>query len=74
MEKNIAFKKEAQRLLAKAETEAYDPLREKLANAILVVGKEKGLAFILNTDNNAVPYINVEMGENVAEAVSAAMR
>ncbi|MGI6242706.1 MAG: OmpH family outer membrane protein [Prevotella sp.] len=74
MEKNMAFKQEAKRLLKQAEHESFKSLREKIAHAILSVGKEKGLAFIINTDNNAVPYINVTMGEDVTGAIAAAIK
>ena len=74
MEKNTAFKKEAQRLLQQAEDEAYKPLRTRLDAAIQQVGKDKNLAFILNTDNQAVPYINAATGEDVSAAILAALR
>ena len=66
LERNIAFKKESERLLAKAEEEALTPLRNKLDNAIKALGSEN-YAVILNTDNNAVPYINPMIGEDVTE-------
>ena len=69
MEKNIAFKEESRQLLATAEKEAMAPLHEKLAAAIQLVGTSRGLAFILNTDQNAVPFINPSMGIDVTEAV-----
>lgn len=69
MEKNIAFKEESRQLLATAEKESMAPLHEKLAAAIQQVGTSRGLAFILNTDQNAVPFINPSMGIDVTEAV-----
>ena len=66
LERNIAFKQESERLLAKAEEEALAPLRNKLDNAIKALGSENYVV-ILNTDNNAVPYINPMMGEDVTE-------
>ena len=69
MEKNIAFKEECRQLLATAEKESMAPLHEKLAAAIQQVGTSRGLAFILNTDQNAVPFINPSMGIDVTEAV-----
>lgn len=69
MEKNIAFKEESRQLLATAEKEAMAPLHEKLAAAIQQVGTSRGLAFILNTDQNAVPFINPSIGIDVTEAV-----
>ena len=69
MEKNIAFKAEAARLLKKAEEEAYAPLKAKMDAALQQIGKENGFAFILNTDNNATPYLSAEMGVDITEAL-----
>lgn len=62
MERNIAFKEESQRLLREAERDAYAPLKAKISAAVAQLGKEKGLAFILNTDHDAVPWIDTDMG------------
>ena len=67
LERNMAFKQESDRLLAKAEEEALAPLRTKLDNAIKALGSEKDFIVILNTDNNAAPYINPVFGEDVTE-------
>lgn len=69
MEKNIAFKEESRRLLEQAQEEAYAPLHEELTNAINAVGALRGLAFIINTDQKACPYINPEMGIDVTKDV-----
>lgn len=69
MGKNIAFKAEAARLLKKAEKEAYAPLKAKMNAALQQIGKENGFAFILNTDNNATPYLSAEMGVDITEAL-----
>ena len=69
MEKNIAFKEESRRLLAAAEQEAMAPLHQKLSNALQSVGFLRGVAFIINTDQNACPFINPEMGIDVTEDV-----
>lgn len=74
MDKNVTFKQEAQRLLKEAEEKAYQPLRNKLAAALQKVGKEKGLAFILNTDSNAVPFIDPLTGINVQTDIEAAAK
>ena len=73
LDKNIAFKKESQRLLCKAECDAKAPLKEKLNAVLAKVGQERGLAFILNTDVNAAPWLNTDMGEDVTEVVKAAL-
>ena len=74
MEKNIAFKAEAARLLKKAEKEAYAPLKAKMNAALQQIGKENGFAFILNTDNNATPYLSAEMGVDITEALKKKMK
>ena len=74
MEKNIAFKKESQRLLAEAREKAMQPLKSRLADALARVGSSRGLAFIINTDQNALPWMNITMGEDVTEAVLEALK
>ncbi len=74
LDKNIAFKKESQRLLAEARVKALAPLKARLADALARVGSSRGLAFILNTDQNAVPWMNITMGEDVTDAVKAALK
>lgn len=74
LDKNIAFKKEGQRLLAEAHEKALLPLKNRLASALASVGSSKGLAFIVNTDQNALPWLNITMGEDVTDAVKAALK
>lgn len=74
LDKNIAFKKEGQRLIAEAREKAMQPLKAHLADALARVGSSRGLAFILNTDVNAVPWMNITMGEDVTQAVIQSLR
>lgn len=74
MDKNVAFKNDAQRLLKQAETDAYAPVKRKLDEAVAKVGREHGYAFVLNTDGDACPYVNPEMGEDATEAIKAAIK
>ena len=69
MEKNIAFKKEAQRLLAQAEQDAMAPVKGKVLGAVRKLGQQRGYAFILNADGDAVPYIDMAYGDNLNDAV-----
>ncbi len=64
MEKNVAFRKEAERLLKQAQDDAYAPLRKKVSEAAAKVGSARGYAFILNTDGDACPYIDATQGED----------
>lgn len=73
MQKNINFKKESQHLLQQAETDAFAPVKVKLNAAIKKVGQDQGYSFILNTDNNACPYTNPEMGENATDLIKDAL-
>jgi len=66
MEKNIAFKQEARRLIRQAEEEAMAPLKEQLSSVLNALGKEKSYAFIINTDNNTLPFVNDLMGEDIS--------
>ena len=74
LDKNIAFKKEGQRLIAEAREKAIQPLKARLADALARVGSSRGFAFILNTDVNAVPWMNITMGEDVTQAVIQSLR
>lgn len=65
MAKNVTFKAEAVRLLQQADADAYAPLKAQIDAAVQKVGKVKGLAFILNTDKGAFPYVNALCGEDV---------
>ena len=73
MEKNIAFRDEAKRLLDEAKAQLMQPLYQKLDKALQTLGQERGYAFILNTDGHALPYINPELGEDVTAAVLEAL-
>lgn len=69
MEKNAAFKAKAKSLISNAEKEALAPLKKKIDNAIRLVGKRRGLMFIINTDGNSLPYADGVMGEDITDAV-----
>lgn len=73
MQKNINFKNESQRLLKQAEADALAPVKNKLYNALTKVGQAQGYAFILNTDGDACPYVNPEMGEDATELIKEAL-
>ncbi len=69
MERGIAFRKEAQQLLSKAEKDLMQDVYNQLNAAITNVGMEQGYAFILNVDDNSAPYINPQMGDDVTDHV-----
>ena len=73
MQKNINFKNESQRLLKQAEADAFAPVKNKLYKALTKVGQAQGYAFILNTDGDACPYVNPQMGEDATEVIKEAL-
>ncbi len=74
LDRNIAFKKESQKLLEKARAEAEAPLRQRIAEAMGNVGMERGLLFIVNTDHQPLAWTHPVMAVDVTAAVKAALR
>lgn len=74
MEKNVAFKEQAQQLLRNAEQEAFAPLRAQLQQAINRVALAHSFSFVLNTDNNAVPFVNPSTGVDITAEVLATLQ
>lgn len=69
MEESMTFKKEAQQLLTKSEKELMEPIHTRLKEAIQIIGKERNYSYIINTDNNNYPFININKGEDITDAV-----
>ena len=69
LDKNVAFKKESQRLLKQAEEDAMTPIQARLATALDTIGKERGFAFIVNTDEKATLWLNPSLGEDITATV-----
>ena len=69
LERNLAFKAESREQLKQAEVEAMAPLRQMLNETLEAIGLEQGLAFILNTDAGALPFVHPAMGVDVSERV-----
>ena len=71
MEKNIEFKEQGRQELAKAEREAMAPLRIRLIELLGKIGRERGYAFIYDTDTKALPFINPAQGDDINEVVKS---
>lgn len=65
LDKNVAFKKEAERLLQDARKDACVPLKQKLEAAVQQIGKERGYILVVNTDGDNCPYIDSSIGEDI---------
>ena len=69
MDKNMAFKAEAKRLLAQAEHDALAPLRGQMQAAVELVAQKMQLAFVLDTASGACPYVNPAMSVDITATV-----
>jgi len=74
MEKNIRFKEQGRQELADAEREAMAPLRIRLIELLSKIGRERGYAFIYDTDTKALPFINPAEGEDINELVISSLQ
>ena len=74
MEKNIQFKEQGRQELADAEREAMAPLRIRLIELLSTIGREKGFAFIYDTDTKALPFLNIDFGEDINQLVQDALK
>jgi outer membrane protein len=74
LDKNVAFKKESQRLLQQAEEDAMAPIKARLTEVLNTIGKERGYAFIVNTDEKATLWLNPAMGEDITTIVKEQLR
>lgn len=74
MEQSLQFKKEAKALLDEKEESVWDELKSKVDRAVFEVGMSRRLAFVINTDKTAYPFVNPGIGENITEAVLAKLK
>ena len=74
MERNIQFKEQGRQELANAERQAMAPLRIRLIELLSTIGREKGYAFIYDTDTKALPFINPAQGEDTNELVVSSLQ
>jgi outer membrane protein len=71
MEKNIKFKEQSRQELEDAERQAMAPLRIRLIELLSTIGRERGYAFVYDTDTKALPFINPAQGEDISQMVNA---
>ena len=50
------------------------PLHKKLAELLKIIGNARGFAFIINTDNNACPFVNPAQGEDINDIVKTTLQ
>ncbi len=74
MERNIAFKAEAQQHIEKARADALVPLKKKIADVVAAIAKKKGYAFVINSDNNTLTYVDPTLGDDITAEVIAGLK
>lgn len=74
LDKNIAFKKEGLQMLNDTEKTQKDVILMMIDMAVKTIGKQRGYAFILNTDANATPWLNPALGEDITAAVKEMLK
>ena len=74
MERNIKFKENSQEELSNTEKNLMAPLKIRLIETIGKIGRDRGYAFIVDTDNQALPFINPTMGDDVTQFVQNALK
>ena len=74
MDKNLAFKENSRKELEKAEQDLMAPLKIRLIEVLGKMGRERGYAFIIDTDVKALPFINPAMGHDLNQQVQDALK
>lgn len=74
MEKNIAFKENSRKELEAIEKDTMAPLKIQLIELLAKIGRERGYAFIIDTDSHFLPFINPELGDDINELVQDALK
>ena len=71
LDKNIAFKKEADRLIEQAEQQIYAPVHAKLKKTIAKMAQRKVVTHFYSKMPiiNALPYVNNMVGEDITVAL-----
>ena len=69
LDRNIDFKKQSLKMLNDVEANLMNTIKTTINTAVSIIAQERGFAFVLNTDKEAVPFINPAQGEDITEAV-----
>ena len=69
LDRHIEFKKQSQKMLSEAEANMMEVIKTTINMAVNIIAQERGYAFVLNTDKEAVTFINPALGEDITEAV-----
>lgn len=71
MERGIAFRREAETLIKKAEDDLKGRIGAKVDAVIRAIGAERGYDFVVDTSVGSHPYLNPAKSEDIAPYVKA---
>lgn len=74
LDRNIQFKKEAERLMKQAEVDALAPVKQQINRAVQAVGLTGDYLMIVNTDSEACPFLSPHNSENVTSRIEANLK
>lgn len=74
MEQGLAFRAEADSLLAKAEGDLVQPIGARIDAAISRVAAERGYAYVVDTGSGAYLYLHPRLSEDITEYVIEALQ
>ena len=74
LDKNLEFKEHSRMELEKAEQDLMAPLKIRLIEVLGNIGRQRGYAFIVDTDTKALPSINPAMGIDLNQQVQDALK
>lgn len=69
MDKSIRFRQECEDLLRRAADSLHEAVADTLTQVVRQVAIDGGYAYILNTDQHALPYVNALIGDDVTELI-----
>lgn len=76
LQRNVEFKEQCRQELDKARTDALQPLRQRISEAIAAVARRHHLLIVVNTDAEATPFIEpegvLEIGHEVLKELETA--
>lgn len=70
MKRNVDFKVQARHDLEEIEKAFMAPVKARLDKILAEVAREFGLALVINTDANACPFIDPQMGMDIQQIVT----
>ena len=72
--RQFEFKEHGRMEIEKAEQDLMAPLKIRLIEVLGKIGRERGYAFIIDTDVKALPFINPAMGHDLNQQVQDALK